>query len=163
VGNNGTWAFTLTVVGIPSPQVSLTPQVPLLPTGVEIAVPFQIDSATGGIAYLTDFSQIIAQHVETIVMTGLTERVMEPKYGSKLPHAVFQPITAGRDAILGKDIQEAINKWEPAVHVQRVSVEPQGAGSSQLNVLVSYSIIPFADVNTVTVTTGGTISQVRAP
>lgn len=161
-GNDGTWTFTLTVYGVPGPQVSLVPQIPVPPTGAEIAVPFQIDTATGGVAVLTDYSAIIEQHVATIIMTALTERVMLPTYGSGLQNAVFRPINGPSDALLAKDIQTAITTWEPAIQVASVTVTGNPQSLSELDVLVSYSIAPSNDVNTVLVTSGGTISQVTA-
>ena len=162
-GNNGTWVFTLTVVGVPSAQVSLVPQIPAPPTGVEIAVPFQIDPATGAVATLTTYDAIIEQHVVTVVMTEKTERLMIPTYGSDLPKAVFGPIASNTNALLAKDIQSAITAWEPAVSLVNVKISTNPQSLSELDIVVTYTIVPFNDVNTVTVTTGGTISQVNAP
>lgn len=162
-GNNGVWVFTLTVVGVPSAQVSLIPQIPTPPTGAEIAIPFQIDPATGALAVVTTYDQIIEQHVVTIVMTEKTERVMIPAYGSDLPKAVFEAMGSLNIALLAKDIQEAIVAWEPAVSIVNVSISNNAQSLSELDITVTYSLAPFNDVNTVTVTTGGTISQVSAP
>jgi phage baseplate assembly protein W len=161
-GNTGTWTFTLTVVGVPSPQVALVPQVPLLPTGVEIAVPFQIDPATGGIAYLSSYNQIIEQHVATIVMTAFNERVMLPSYGSPLQAAVFQPIGSVMNAVLANDIKKAIAAWEPSISIVNVTINGNAQSLSELDITVSYFINPSQDVNTVQITSGGTISQVNA-
>jgi phage baseplate assembly protein W len=161
-GNTGVWAFTMTVVGIPSPEVSLVPQVPVLPTGIEMAVPFQIDPATGGVAYLSSYADIIQQHVLTIVLTDRAERVMLPGYGSKLQEAVFEPIGQGQNNILANDIKNSIAAWEPAVTVLKVTVNGNVQQLSQLDVTVQYTINPFGDVNTVSVTAGGTVSQVIA-
>lgn len=162
IGNNGTWTFTLTVVGVPSPQVSLVPQVPSMPTGVEIAVPFQIDSATGGVAYLSSYNQIIEQHIATIIMTNITERVMVPNYGSPLQQAVFQPIGSIQNAVIASDIKKAINTWEPSVTILSVKINGNPQSLSELDIVVSYSINPLNDVNTIQITPGGTISQVNA-
>jgi phage baseplate assembly protein W len=162
-GNNGTWVFTLTVVGVPSAQVALIPQIPVPPTGSEIAVPFQIDPATGALAVVTSYNQIIAQHVTTIVLTEKTERLMLPDYGSDLPKAVFGSTGSLSNTLLAKDIQAAITAWEPAVNIVNVTISTNSQSLSELDITVSYSLAPFNDVSTVTVTTGGTISQVNAP
>ena len=162
-GNTGTWVFTLTVVGIPSAQVTLVPQIPVVPNGAEIAIPFQIDPATGALAVLTSYEEIIEQHVVSIILTGTTERVMIPNYGSPLQRSLFEPISSTNNVLLAKDIKSAITAWEPSVNIVSVNILPSTQSLSQIDIFVSYSISPFNDVNTVTLTTGGTISQVNSP
>ena len=162
-GNTGTWTFTLTVVGIPSAQVTLVPQIPVPPNGAEIAIPFQIDPATGALAVLTSYEEIIEQHVVTIILTGKTERLMMPSYGSPLNESLFESISSTNNALLAKDIQSAIVAWEPAVHIAFVKISANPQSLTELDISVSYSISPSDDVNTMTVTTGGTIAQVNSP
>lgn len=163
-GNTGTWAFTLTVSDSIAPQVQLTPVLAAPSTGVEIAVPFHIDPATGGTAFLNQYNQILAQHIETIVLTSLGERVMFPTYGSEVESAVFSPISNAGNGALSKNIQDAIAKWEPAVSVASVTIGTKNPQSPEvLSVTVNFSIVPYTDLNTVTVTTGGNVQQVSSP
>jgi phage baseplate assembly protein W len=159
-GNMGTWSFTLTVTGILSPGTTTIPVVPTPPTGLEILVPFQIDPATGGIAYLSDYIAIIEQHIVAIVMTYFEERVMLPTYGSPLAHSVFSAISGPLDALLVKDVKAAINQWEPSIVVNKISFSESSAILSELIITIEFSVVPFTDVNRVSVTTGGTITQV---
>lgn len=161
-GNTGFWAFALTVVGPISPGTAVTPIMAALPSGVEIMVPFQIDPTSGGVAIVTDYAAILAQHIETIILTGLGERVMNPTYGFGAERMVFTPVNAGLPSLLKSDIITAIKAWEPKVQVQNVIVESSPVGENILIITVVFSVIPLNDVNTVTVTTGGTIAQVNA-
>jgi phage baseplate assembly protein W len=162
-GNTGTWTFTLTVAAPTSPQNAIVPVFAIPPTGIEILVPFQIDPATGGVAYLIDYVAILAQHIETVILTSPTERVMMPTYGSGLPNHVFGPIGSVQNAALAADIRKSVKNWEPAVKILSVQVGAnQGLAQTTLQVTVKFSVVPFTDVNTITVTTGGTITQVQS-
>lgn len=159
-GNSGTWSFALTVVGPFSPGTGVTPVQQVLPSGVEVAVPFQIDSATGGIAFLSNYGAILAQHIETIIMTNVNERLMNPQYGYGLEQKVFTPINASIPNTMQSDIIKAIQTYESAVTNLSVTVTP-GNEPNVLIVTVDFSIAPSNDLNTVTVTAGGTIAQVN--
>jgi phage baseplate assembly protein W len=161
-GNSGVWQFSLTVVGAVSPGTGVTPVQPALPSGVEILVPFQIDPATGGVATLTDYGAIMAQHIETIILTGLNERVMNVGYGYGLERAVFQPINSNLPNLTAGDITTALTKWEPRVNILTVQIAQSPTAPNVLTVTVNFSVIPFNDVNTVSVSSGGTIAQVNA-
>lgn len=159
--DSGSWSFTLEVTGPVSPQTGVTPVQAVLPTGIEILVPFQIDPATGGVAIISDYGTILSQHIQTIIMTAANERVMNPAYGFGLEQAVFTPINARLPSTLQSDIKTAIEKWESAVSVLAVNVSQSPQSPSLLTVTVEFVVVPFSNVNTVAVTTGGTISQVN--
>ena len=164
LANVGVWSFTLTVSPV-SPETSVVPVNPSLPSpsGVEIQLPFHIDPATGGVAQTLDYSQILANHIETIIMTSTRTRLMLPNYGGDLENAVFADSAQGEYLELISDMQDAIAAWEPSVLVQSIAINPQNAGGTALTVTLEFTIVPFSDVNTISVTTGGTITQVGSP
>jgi phage baseplate assembly protein W len=160
-GNSGTWSFTLTVTAGPSsPETVVTPIQAAMPTGVEIAVPFRIDSISGGVAYLGDYKRIVAQHIETICLTLIGERVMMPNYGTRLEAALFSPMIPADNALLAQDILNAVQRTEPRVRVDGVIVGSPDPSTGILGVTITYEILPFGDLNRMRVTTGGTIIQV---
>lgn len=161
ISNMGIWSFTLTVTPIPTPQVSVTPSQSALPTGVEIATPFQIDPSTGAVMVQSDYVAIMAQHIVSIVATAEGERVMLPTYGVGLETDVFLPVDA--PSTIRADIQNQIKTWEPAVSVDRVDVIPDTVYQNVLDALIQFSVFPYAGTNTVSVTVGGSVSQMSAP
>jgi phage baseplate assembly protein W len=161
-GNSGTWVFTLTVTPIISPQVAVTPAVQGLPTGSEIKVPFQIDSATGAVAVLTDYSEILKQHILTIMLTASQERVMLPAYGFGLEEQVFEAVSTIDRSIVADDIKQELSKWEPAVNILNVTITNNSASPNEVTIQVQFSVVPFNSVNGVTVTVGGTTDQVSS-
>lgn len=161
-GDTGAWTFTLTVTGSATPGTVVTPTSAAEPTGLEIMVPFQIDPATGGVAVLSNFAQIIEQHIMTIIMTAQKERVMLPSYGCGLEGAVFSPINSVQLPLLADDIKKQLSTWEPSANVLSVTATNAASTPNVINIVVEFSVVPFNDVNTVTVSTGGTITQVVA-
>lgn len=161
-GNTGTWTFMLSVTGDVSPQVAVIPGIVAPPTGTEVKVPFHIDPATGAVAVITDYASILAQHIETIIMTAENERVMLANYGVGLEYSVFTPISNDAISFDAQDIQTQLKAWEPAVRIDNVSVGPDSSAPNRLVVTVAWSIIPLADQNTLTVTVGGGLQQVVA-
>lgn len=160
-GNSGVWAFLLTVTGITSPAVSVTPATAAAPTGWEIAVPFHIDPATGGTAFLDNYLAIIEQHVVTIIMTALNERVMLPDYGGDLTSHIFDVSTEFALGTFDSDLKNKIAQWEPAVTIQSIQATANSQ-QNQVNVTVEFMVDPFTDLNSVTVTAGGSVYQVVA-
>jgi phage baseplate assembly protein W len=164
VGNSGSWNFTLRVVaGASSPQTTITQVEAVMPTGIEMQVPFQIDPATGGVAFLFNYNEIIAQHIETICLTVLGERLMMPGYGTGLEAQLFEPITEPASALIAKDIMTQVQGSENRIKVNSVNVGSPDATSGVLTITVNYTILPLRDQNTLRVTVGGTILQVNSP
>ena len=158
--------FTLAIAGLPAvevPQTSIVPVVPTLPTGIEVAAPFHIDSATGGVAVLSDYGAILAQHIETIILTRIQERVMLPGYGSRAENALFEGIYSSTVTFLQTDITNDLQRWEPGIQVQSVTSNINNNQPNVISITVRFIVLPSSKVNSMTVTTGGTILQVSSP
>jgi Bacteriophage baseplate protein W len=156
--NNGVWSFTLTVLSeVPTPQTTVIPAVPLSSTGIELMVPFQINSATGQVGIVSQYQDVIAQHVLSVLMTARSERVMLPTYGVGMQTYVFQPDTPLISAQIQSSIVQSFKSWEPAVIIKSVSVYQDPISPNVLDVTVQYSTTPYQAVQTVTVSLGGSI------
>lgn len=168
-GDSGLWAFNLTVTDKINATTSITPHTGndatiagVTGNGIEMKVPFQIDSATGGVAQLIDYGRIMSQHIKTILLTMPGERLMMYNYGSDVPQAVFSPIQSRTNILLADDIKTALATWEPSIRVLNVSIDSQVSAPNVLSVTVDYSVVPFRDQNTVTVVSGGVATQVSS-
>lgn len=164
-GNVGTWAFILTVIAAFAPQTSVIPATSgphaLATSGIEVSVPFHIDPGTGGVAQAGDYYTLIEQHIESIILTYYGERVMLPRYGSNLQTLVFSQIDNQVNAITASDIKAEISKWESAANITSVRISSDFTNQFQgvLNVSVDYTVVPFDQVNTMVVATGGAVLQ----
>ena len=164
-GGYGNWVFNLNVVTPTTPGSSVVPIIAptatALPTGLEMLVPFQIDPATGAVASITNYAAILAQHIETIIMTTVGERLMIPNFGSRLVESTFAPIHGASLAMLAQDIKGAVQTWEPAVNIINVNVSTNPSmAASTLIVTVDFSVVPYNSVSTVVVNSGGSVIQV---
>jgi phage baseplate assembly protein W len=158
-GNTGVWAFQLTVIGPYTPQTTVTPASPAETTGTVIAVPFQIDPATGGVATLSDYYSIIQQNVMSFLLTSAFSRVMNPGYGGSVENLVFSPIqTVNGQA--QSDLMRALVAAEPEISVQSVQIVPLQGSAGGLAVNVAYTVPPSSAQTNVTITTGGGVTQV---
>lgn len=156
--NTGVWSFTLTVLTqTPTPQTTVIPAVPLAPTGIEVMTPFQINPATGQVATVQNYQLVLAQHVLSVMMTAIPERVMLPTYGVGMQNYVFQPQTDLLGAEIQKSIENQLSTWEPAITVQSVTIFQAPQSPNVLNVTLTYSVIPFTGTNSITVALGGQI------
>ena len=155
--NTGVWSFTLTVLPVvETPQTTVIPFTPLSPTGIEVMVPFQINPATGQVAIVQNYQNIIAQHVLSILMTAARQRVMLPTYGVGMENYVFQPDTPLIGAQIQASVQQAFKTWEPAVQILNVNVVRDPNNVGLMNVTVQYST-PYAATQAITVSLGGAI------
>lgn len=162
-GNTGVWAFSLTVESAFTPQTNVTPVVAPSPNGVEVQVPFQIDLSTGGVAQLTDYYSIMQQHVLTILMTNILERVMLPTYGVGLETKVFSSSNELTVPLLQSELQNQLSLWEPSISIKQLSIQQNPGLTGSFTVLVQYYVLPFNDVNIATVLVGGSVPQVVSP
>lgn len=168
--NTGAWQFDLNVTEIVSPESSVVPGVgptsPLLFTGsgVEMKVPFQIDAATGGVAAVSDYYTVIEQRVKSIILTLYGERLMLSTYGSNLSNLLFAPMNNGRNAVEAADIKSAVAKWEPSASIYSVKINTNMGGKQPgiLSVDIEYSVVPFKNLNSMTVNVGGSVTQVSS-
>ena len=164
-GGFGSWVFNLNVVDSVAPGSSVVPIIAptatALPTGLEMLVPFQIDPATGAVASITNYAEILAQHIKTIVMTSVNQRLMLPNYGSRLVESTFAPIHGASLAMMAQDLKAVIETWEPAVNIINVNVSTNPSmAPSTVVVAIDFSVVPYNSVSTVVVTSGGNVIQV---
>lgn len=127
--------------------------------GTEIALPFHIDPATGDVAVVNSEVTIIEQHIISIVLTLLGERLMLPKYGSEIEGLVFAPMGTAVGPTLAADLKANIHTWEPAVLIQKVTAQADPTNRTAVTILIDYSIQPFGTGGVVSVALGGATSQ----
>ena len=86
---------------------------------VELQIPFGL-TPSGGVAVITNPSDQVQQHLQSLVSTNPGERVMQPKYGVPLASYLFGLDTDQTAAAVANDVSAAVTRWEPKVNVQDV-------------------------------------------
>lgn len=131
-----------------------------LDTYREIDLPFHIDGQ-GRIAFSENKAEQIANRLLGLIGTLPTERVMRSRYGTNAGSALF-----GHTQTLINDIstsiRSAISRWEPTVTVGNIKAEQDLSNTSQVNVLVEFSIKESGVTRkyVATINTGGEVREV---
>lgn len=118
-----------------------------LPT--EIQLPFALDS-TGGIAMTTDPGQMVSQHIEAVVGTTVSERVMRVGYGTSIDRHIFD----SNDPIVIADIQaqimRAVGLYVPEatpIRVDIVNDPPSGTVGIKISYSMSSNVVQTVTTN----------------
>jgi phage baseplate assembly protein W len=78
----------------------------------------------------------VRECIRVLLLTEPGERVMRPKYGCGLRQYLFEPKTPTTRELIRQEITDAINRWEPRVRVQQVTVtqDPNDSRTAAVNV-----------------------------
>ena len=134
---------------------------------VELDGPFRVD-AQGGIATTRDPSQVLRNHVLTVIGTSVGERVMRPNYGTEVRDMLFEGDDDVTSAILQSDIQRALEAAEPGIVVQDVSTQTGNGLDGIIGIEVTYSAANSqletvtVPVNTAVLYRGGVVEEERS-
>ncbi len=108
------------------------------------AYPFQIDPATGQIAWATDDAKI-NDNVRIILATRRGERPMNREFGTVLHQLVQEPNDGGLARLIARQAREALLQLEPRIIVTDIHVR-QRDGELILEMHYVHSDRPKADV-----------------
>jgi Bacteriophage baseplate protein W len=111
--------------------------------GAGWAFPLTTD-ATGGIALVTREREV-AESIRLILGTARGERPMRPEFGCRIHDHVFGPANSATAGQIAYDVREALERWEPRISVEDVSVSYDRIETGVLYVDVGYLILGSND------------------
>jgi phage baseplate assembly protein W len=78
----------------------------------------------------------VRECIRVLLLTEPGERVMRPQFGCGLRQYLFEPNTPTTRELIRQEITDAINRWEPRVRVQQVTVtqDPNDPRTAAVNV-----------------------------
>lgn len=106
--------------------------------GRGLAFPLQYDPR-GGIA-LASGEHDIEQAIKIILMTAPGERVMRPEFGCRIHELIFAPHDASTEGLVIHYVEQALERWEPRVDVQEVTISTDPGRDGALLVEIKYRI-----------------------
>jgi len=112
--------------------------------GAGWAFPVTTD-ATGGIA-LAVREREIEQAIRLILQTSPGERPMRPEFGCRVTDYVFGPANASTAGMITYEVRRALDRWEPRIEVQDVTVSFDVTDLGKLYIDVKYVIRTTNDV-----------------
>lgn len=92
--------------------------------GTGMKFPIQIDPATGRIRTASK-EQSVKESIYLILMTRQGERLVNPRFGSRVDDYVFMDVSATNLTILRASLTNTILSQEPRVSEVTIGVEPQ--------------------------------------
>ena len=89
---------------------------------------------------LTHAQNEIEQAIWVVLSTAPGERVMRPRFGSRLHELVFAPNNGETAATARRYVEEALGMWEPRIEVMEVRVRNDFGNGNYLLIEMSYLI-----------------------
>ncbi|WP_437621903.1 GPW/gp25 family protein [Sorangium sp. So ce1151] len=83
----------------------------------------------------------VRESIRVILLTDLLERIMLPEFGGGLAGYLFEPNTVTTRHQIKERIQKALERWEPRVEVQSVTVDPDPADANAAIATIVYKLV----------------------
>jgi phage baseplate assembly protein W len=107
------------------------------------AFPLKIDTQ-GGISLTSDRNEI-EQSIKIILQTEIGQRVMRPRFGSRLHELVFAPNNEQTAALARRYVEEALRMWEPRINKLDINVTPDPQEAWCLLIEINFTVKSIND------------------
>lgn len=93
----------------------------------------------GHMAFASD-DDSVREVIRNILLTRAGERLMRPQFGAGLLDFVHQPNNETTRNLMANLVRKAIEQWETRVTVDSVSVLPDSASVSKVQIIIRYQM-----------------------
>lgn len=83
----------------------------------------------------------VRESIRVILMTETRERLMLPEFGGGLGRYLFEPNTVSTRSQIRERILKALERWEPRIAVESVTVDPDPASAEAAIATVVYKLV----------------------
>lgn len=104
-----------------------------------IAFPPHIDAA-GRLAW-SQGPENLRETIRIILLTNRGERVKLPEFGAGLNTFLYEPNTTTTRRLIQERITQALERWEPRIELQSVTVEPDPADPQAAIATIAYRLV----------------------
>lgn len=101
--------------------------------------PFEISGEHGRVETSSD-SENIRQSVKIILLTEPGERMMHPKFGTKLHQFLFENMDSQTREMICREVRNSLQMWEKRIYDIRVDAQLAPENQGELHVTVIYHI-----------------------
>lgn len=115
----------------------------------EILLPFSV-GGFGGIDFTNDPVRRAVDHIQSLIMTRIGERVMRPDYGSEIWNYVFEPAPHFAAAELSSRLTSALSQWEPSLRIVDITPTSVDADGVYIAVMITFTLVGFNETHTAT-------------
>jgi phage baseplate assembly protein W len=106
--------------------------------GVGWKYPVQLEDP--GEISMSRYEEDIREAIMMILGTVPGERVMRPEFGCGIHRYVFAPNNTRTASLVRFDVEEALNRWEPRIELEAVTVQPDPADAATLRISIDYTV-----------------------
>ncbi len=92
---------------------------------------------SGRLSYATD-DDSVREVIRNILLTRAGERLLRPEFGASLLNFIHQPNNETTRTLIASQVKKAIEQWETRVLVDDVSVQPDSASLSKVQIAIRY-------------------------
>jgi len=110
-----------------------------IPRPETISFPFTGIDDNGRLGW-THGNRSVREVMLNILLTRPGERLMRPEFGAGLRNFIHQPNTETTRALIADAARRALERWEPRVQIDEVTVAPDGERLSHVNLSIHYRL-----------------------
>lgn len=100
-------------------------------------ISFPMRTSVQGSLQLSAAGENLAESIQLILRTRLGERVYRPDFGCRLAELTFAPMNTETLLLIRVHVREALEKWEPRIVLDQVSVDPDPA-RGRVDIVIQY-------------------------
>jgi phage baseplate assembly protein W len=109
----------------------------------DIDMGFSINPVTKDISRKYDVNAV-KQAMKNLLFTDYYTKPFQPKYGSPLAEALFEPMDDNTANIIATLVQEAFDNWEPRVRIDDIIVYPD-YDQNEYKVQLNFHVVGVRD------------------
>ncbi len=83
----------------------------------------------------------VRESLRLILLTEPGERLMREEFGCGLRRFLFEPNTLATRQLINERIQRTINRWEPWVRLDNVTVDANADDERMIDITITYRLI----------------------
>ncbi|NJL87279.1 MAG: GPW/gp25 family protein [Leptolyngbyaceae cyanobacterium SM1_1_3] len=103
--------------------------------GQGLSFPIQV-GVQGGLQLNATYRNV-EDSIGIILRTSLGERIYRPDFGSRLSELVFAPLNTQTLLLIKLYVEEALQKWEPRIVLDRVRTAPDPV-NGRVDIIIEY-------------------------
>lgn len=84
--------------------------------------------------------KLVEESISILLGTRKGERVMRPDFGADLETVVFNAINANTVSMISYYVKECLDKFEPRIEVQEVTVNAEGPEKNRIEINIEYEM-----------------------
>ena len=95
--------------------------------------------------------EVIRQNFKHLVLTAPGERIMIPDFGVGIRNFLFEQNDQSTYSAVRSKLSEQVNKYMPFVAIQDVQFEPGDLDNNQVQIIITYEVLPLEFSDTLTI------------